>query len=78
MISGGHHVVRVDEESTADVTSKVSQEALSALNALLNGDRKPDVVILEDYDKGLMTESLWDKPSKRAVMRMCRSPWTPS
>ena len=57
VISGGHHVMRVDEESTADVTSKVSQEALSALNALLNGDRKPDVVILEDYDKGLMTES---------------------
>ena len=31
VISGGHHVVRVDEESTADVTSQVSQEALSRL-----------------------------------------------
>ena len=58
VISGGHHVVRVDEESTAEVSSEVSQEALLALNALLNGDLKPDVVILEDYDKGLMTESL--------------------
>ena len=57
VISGGHHVVRVDEESTAEVTSEVSLEALSALNALLHGDHKPDVVILEDYDKGLMTES---------------------
>ena len=58
VISGGHHVVRVDEESTAEVSSEVSQEALLALKALLNGDLKPDVVILEDYDKGLMTESL--------------------
>ncbi|OUU17994.1 MAG: hypothetical protein CBC05_03615 [Crocinitomicaceae bacterium TMED45] len=57
VISGGHHVVRVDEESTAEVSSEVSQEALHALNTLLNGDLKPDVVILEDYDKGLMTES---------------------
>ena len=57
VISGGHHVVRVDEESTAEVSSEVSQEALLALNTLLNGDLKPDVVILEDYDKGLMTES---------------------
>ena len=58
VISGGHHVLRVDEESTAEVSSEVSQEALLALKALLNGDLKPDVVILEDYDKGLMTESL--------------------
>ena len=57
VISGGHNVVRVDEESTAEVSSEVSQEALLALNTLLNGDLKPDVVILEDYDKGLMTES---------------------
>mgnify|MGYP002864071909 FL=1 len=57
VISGGHHVVRVDEESTAEVSSEVSQEALLALNTLLNGDLKPDVVILEDCDKGLMRES---------------------
>jgi len=57
VISGGHHVVRVDEESTAEVASEVSEEALYALSALLNGNRKPDVVVLEDYDKGLMTES---------------------
>ena len=56
VISGGQHVVRVDEESTEDVTSAVGQDVLSTFKALLEGASRPDVVILEDYDKGLLTE----------------------
>ena len=41
VISGGHHVVRVDEESTAEVTSGGVPGSPSALNALLHGDHKP-------------------------------------
>ena len=56
VISGGQHVVRVDEESTEDVTSAVGQDVLNTFKALLEGANRPDVVILEDYDKGLLTE----------------------
>ena len=48
--------MRVDEESTEDVTSAVGQDVLSTFKALLEGASRPDVVILEDYDKGLLTE----------------------
>jgi D-glycero-beta-D-manno-heptose-7-phosphate kinase len=58
VISGGHHVVRVDEESTAPVPSQVVQEALGRLHALLSSARPPEVVVIEDYDKGLMTLDL--------------------
>lgn len=57
VISQGHHVVRVDEESTEEVSMVVSNEALQHLDRLLAGPQKPDVVLLEDYDKGLMTEA---------------------
>ena len=56
VISGGQHVVRVDEESTEDVTSAVGQDVLNTFKALLEGASRPDVVILEDYDKGVLTE----------------------
>ena len=55
VISSGHHVVRVDEESTEDVSNSVSNQALSALHTLLSGADCPNVVVLEDYDKGMMT-----------------------
>ena len=48
--------MRVDEESTEDVTSAVGQDVLNTFKALLEGASRPDVVILEDYDKGLLTE----------------------
>ena len=56
VISGGQHVVRVDEESTMDVSSAVGQDVLNTFKAVLQGKDCPDVVILEDYDKGLLTE----------------------
>jgi len=58
VISGGHHVVRVDEESTAPVPANVVQEALERLHELLASPTPPDVVVVEDYDKGLMTLEL--------------------
>ena len=56
VISGGRHVVRVDEESTEDVASAVGQDVLNTFKTLIEGANRPDVVILEDYDKGLLTE----------------------
>ena len=50
-------MVRVDEESTEDVSSAVGKEVLESFQTLLHGGARPDVVILEDYDKGLLTEN---------------------
>ena len=66
VISGGHHVVRVDEESTAPLSADMTEDALTRLKGLLLGDTPPDVVIIEDYDKGLMTLEMIE-----GVLREC-------
>lgn len=56
VISDGSHVVRIDEESAEEVSENVSRLALKSLKHILQGNRKPEIVVLEDYDKGMMTE----------------------
>lgn len=58
IISGGQHVVRVDEESTQPISDALANSVLDQFKALLNSDSAPDVVVVEDYDKGLMTPRL--------------------
>lgn len=60
IISGGQHVVRVDEESTEPCAPDLTDKALAHLHALLASERKPDVVVIEDYDKGLLTPAFVD------------------
>lgn len=72
VISGGHHVVRVDEESTAPLSSELTLEALNRLKGLLLGDTPPDVVVIEDYDKGLMTLEMIE-----GVLRECDAAGVP-
>ena len=72
VISGGQHVVRVDEESTEDVNPTVGQDILNTFNALLEGTNRPDVVILEDYDKGLLTED-----TVSGLLAICRETGIP-
>jgi len=55
VIHGESHVVRVDEESTEDVAGHLIQQCLQVLTGMLDGEAKPDVVVIEDYNKGLMT-----------------------
>ena len=65
IISSEKHVLRVDEESTANVSAEVTEHALRAFEALLAFDQPPEVVVLEDYDKGLMTTELIQGVLKR-------------
>lgn len=71
IISSDKHVLRVDEESTAEVSSAVAENVLRAFEALLATDEPPEVVVLEDYDKGLMTTALirgvLDRCSKASI-----------
>ncbi len=55
IISGHQHVVRVDEEMESDIIPAEEELLLGRVRDLL--DRvKPGVVILEDYNKGVLTE----------------------
>lgn len=72
VISGGHHVVRVDEESTSAVSASLVHEVLDRLRAQLLGSTPPDVVVVEDYDKGLMTLAMIE-----GVLKECEAAGVP-
>lgn len=55
VISGHQHVVRVDEEETDDLSS-TDQNALLKCVVDTIAYRKPAAIVLEDYNKGVLTE----------------------
>lgn len=54
IISGEQHVVRVDEESLNDLSSEEERSFLHHVIELIR-NKKPDVLIFEDYDKGVLS-----------------------
>lgn len=54
VISGHQHVVRVDEESTRALDAQEETKLIERIAAVI-AERKPAAVIIEDYDKGVMT-----------------------
>ena len=54
IISGHQHIVRVDEEQEDPLTATDAGALIARVNELVRNER-PDVVILEDYDKGVLT-----------------------
>lgn len=59
-----HHIVRVDHEQSRYLSSEMEDAVLKSARQGLDG---ADVVILQDYAKGIVSESL-----TRAVVKMCR------
>ena len=57
VISGHQHVVRVDEEQE-DELSQADERALLDRIAMLMAARRPDAIVLEDYDKGVLTATV--------------------
>lgn len=55
IISGHQHVVRVDEEMDEDITGGEEDLLLARVETLIRTER-PGVVVLEDYNKGVLTE----------------------
>lgn len=66
VISGHQHVVRVDEESTADL-SPVDEDALLHRIQETLDYRKPAAVILEDYNKGVLTARVIEEVLRMAA-----------
>ncbi len=55
VISNGQQLVRVDEEVTTDIAHALEDELIKRCIALFES-AQPDVVIFEDYDKGVLTD----------------------
>ncbi len=55
VIAGTHQIVRIDQESIHEVNSEFSQEFLEGLDKAI---QLADIVILSDYNKGLLTQDL--------------------
>lgn len=59
IIKDNEHVLRVDEETTDDITAETSNKLRAAIEKLI-AENKIDVIIFEDYDKGLINAELID------------------
>ncbi len=59
VISNHQHVVRVDEESTKSLNPSEEQAFIARIEELI-AKEKPDVIIFEDYNKGLLTPTVID------------------
>jgi len=57
VISDGQHVVRVDDEDHHDLDQNEENEFLERIEGLIDNG-KFDVLIFEDYNKGVLTESV--------------------
>ncbi len=55
VISQGHHLLRIDEEITTPLSSTDERHLLDCVKAILER-QKVDVIIFEDYNKGVLTE----------------------
>lgn len=55
VISGHQHIVRVDEEMEGDLAPAEEDSLLARIEALIASHR-PGVIVLEDYNKGVLTE----------------------
>lgn len=55
VIADKQHVVRIDKEKTNSISTQTEKKILSLLSKEMN---KLDAIILQDYNKGVLTESL--------------------
>jgi D-glycero-beta-D-manno-heptose-7-phosphate kinase len=53
ILSQNHHITRVDFESRKEIDREIEQAVLGSFNAVLDSI---DAVVLEDYNKGLLSE----------------------
>lgn len=67
IISRNQQMMRLDSETTTDLDADVEEALLERVKDYIIKE-KPDVIILEDYNKGVLTESLI-----AAVVACCKS-----
>ncbi|NNE30601.1 MAG: D-glycero-beta-D-manno-heptose-7-phosphate kinase [Saprospiraceae bacterium] len=57
ILGNGQHLLRVDEESTADLSTEESGQAFDLISQAVS-TQKPEVILFQDYNKGFLTETL--------------------
>lgn len=57
VVASSHHLLRIDEESTEYLTGEEEQQAIDHVISYISSE-KPNLIILEDYNKGFMTEKI--------------------
>ncbi len=76
VIGNQHHLLRIDEESEDEILATETQNLLMLINYIIHHD-KIDVIIFEDYNKGLITPKLIQKVvefSKQKNIPICVDP----
>jgi rfaE bifunctional protein kinase chain/domain len=68
IISKGQHVARVDEEYTGEINSELETTIIEAVQKIL-AEKKIDVIVFVDYDKGVITPALFDRINEMAVSK---------
>lgn len=57
VMAGAQHLLRVDEETTDDLSGKEAEQLLQRITEILNRHRI-DVIIFQDYNKGVLTPEI--------------------
>lgn len=57
IISSNHQMLRIDQETTEDIDAATEQKLLRSLKNFIE-NQSPDILIFEDYNKGVLTENL--------------------
>ncbi len=65
VIGNNHQMLRVDEEKEEEISATERKQLLNRINTIIS-KKKIDVIIFEDYDKGLINKSLIDQIVKLA------------
>lgn len=60
VIGNNHQMIRVDSETDKNIDSKLTEKLFSKISEILDAE-KIDVIIFEDYDKGVITPELIQK-----------------
>ncbi|HLT24811.1 MAG TPA: D-glycero-beta-D-manno-heptose-7-phosphate kinase [Ignavibacteria bacterium] len=58
VIADSHHLLRIDSESKEDITTVTEDNIMGVLN---KNAKDIDIIILQDYNKGVLTQSLISK-----------------
>lgn len=66
VIGNNAQLLRVDEETTAELTDKQYDKLLNKIEELLDTG-SINVIIFQDYDKGVISKKLIDNVSKKAI-----------
>jgi rfaE bifunctional protein kinase chain/domain len=66
IISKGQHIVRVDEETSEYIDLALQTKIVTAIEKLIEA-QKIDVIVFVDYDKGLISQALFEKVNAMAL-----------